>query len=378
MPEAMAAVKAALGNQAVIVRAGNVAIAGGTLVEIKAGIASKAGQVAAPQPFVAGWKRPSEPAAAPMRPRVAPKVVEHPLRAPSIAPPAHPEPIAVELAAIRRLLGRTLISPSAAVGLSGPLGDLLTSLIDSGMPAIQADELVGHVRDELSPSELADPATLRLAASRRIESTFTVDASPLSGRVVALVGPSGCGKTTSAAKLAALAKYRKGRSVALVSCDSARLGGTEHLALYAAAMDIPFATAVSVAETHDVLAQWADRDLIVIDTPGCGPRDSAPIAHLARLLQAASCQEVHLVLAASLSDWSTRAAVRSLAPLAPSRAIITKLDEAGGIGHVLSAASSARLGISYTCAGPNVPDNIEAASAARLARRMLEPTPEVV
>lgn len=153
------------------------------------------------------------------------------------------------------------------------------------------------------------------------------------------------------------------------------MGGTEHLALYAAAMDIPIATAVSVAEMHDALAQFESRDLIVIDTPGCGPRDAASIAHLARLLQAASCNEVHLVLAASLSEWSTRAAARTLAPLAPTRAILTKLDEAGGIGHVLAVAKTANLGIAYTCAGPNVPDNIEAASAARLARRMLDPTP---
>ena len=115
----------------------------------------------------------------------------------------------------------------------------------------------------------------------------------------------------------------------------------------------------------------------MIDTPGCGPRDAASIAHLARLLQAASCHEVHLVLAASLSDWATRAAAKTLAPLTPTRGIITKLDEAGGIGHILGAAKAANLGIAYTCAGPNVPDNIEAASAARLARRMLDPTPDL-
>ncbi len=363
MPEAMAAVKAALGPEAVIVQTGNVVASGGTLVEIRAGVAMKA----------RAFER--LPVEAPRERAPMPGIEIKPQRVP-VATSGPQDAVLNELAAIKRLLGRTMMSWQSAVGLSGLLGDLLTTLIDSGMPVIEADELVGHLRDELSPAELADPATLRHAAARRIESLITIDASPLSGRVVALVGPSGCGKTTTAAKLAAIGKYRRGKGVALISCDSARLGGTEHLALYAAAMDIPIATAVSAAEMQAAFAAFADRDLVIIDTPGCGPRDPALVAHLARVLQAAACEEVHLVLAANVCDWGTRAATRSLALLNPTRAIITKLDEAGGIGHILAAARAASLAFAFTCGGPNVPDNIEAASAARLARRMIDPVAE--
>jgi flagellar biosynthesis protein FlhF len=51
--------------------------------------------------------------------------------------------------------------------------------------------------------------------------------------------------------------------------------------------------------------------------------------------------------------------------------ILTKLDEANGLGNLLPLLRSSRLPLSYLTDGQNVPDDIQTAEAARLAQRIL-------
>ncbi|HVW01640.1 MAG TPA: signal recognition particle protein, partial [Planctomycetaceae bacterium] len=51
--------------------------------------------------------------------------------------------------------------------------------------------------------------------------------------------------------------------------------------------------------------------------------------------------------------------------------VLTKLDEASGMGPLLSVARRSSLPISYITTGQNVPDDIEPADAQRLARLVL-------
>ena len=58
--------------------------------------------------------------------------------------------------------------------------------------------------------------------------------------------------------------------------------------------------------------------------------------------------------------------------------ILTKLDEATGLGNVLPLVRSCGLPLSYLTDGQNVPDDIETADCRRLARLILamEPAPK--
>jgi flagellar biosynthesis protein FlhF len=51
--------------------------------------------------------------------------------------------------------------------------------------------------------------------------------------------------------------------------------------------------------------------------------------------------------------------------------MLTKLDEAPGIGGLLSVLHGCRMPLSYVTTGQNVPDDIAPANARQLARRML-------
>jgi flagellar biosynthesis protein FlhF len=51
--------------------------------------------------------------------------------------------------------------------------------------------------------------------------------------------------------------------------------------------------------------------------------------------------------------------------------ILTKLDEATGLGNILPLVRTSRLPLSYLTNGQNVPDDIEVAESMRVSRLIL-------
>ena len=70
-------------------------------------------------------------------------------------------------------------------------------------------------------------------------------------------------------------------------------------------------------------------------------------------------------------ERSLRAAVERFAMVHADRLILTKLDEADGLGGVLAVLGQADRPVSYLTTGQAVPDDIEPADRARLARLIL-------
>jgi flagellar biosynthesis protein FlhF len=114
-----------------------------------------------------------------------------------------------------------------------------------------------------------------------------------------------------------------------------------------------------------------DVDLVLIDTAGRSPRDEVKIRELAEFLAAAGPDEVHLVLSAAGGEKSLRSAVERFATVHADRLILTKLDEAEGLGGVFSVLVAANRPVSYITTGQAVPDDIEPARRERLARLIL-------
>ncbi|MHC4253169.1 MAG: flagellar biosynthesis protein FlhF, partial [Planctomycetota bacterium] len=109
-----------------------------------------------------------------------------------------------------------------------------------------------------------------------------------------------------------------------------------------------------------------------IDTAGRSHRDERRMDELGRVLEAARADEVHLVLSLAAERQSLFSAIDRFTPLGANRIILTKLDEAERAGAVLQASARARLPASYVTTGQEVPDDIEVADSARLARLVLD------
>lgn len=248
-------------------------------------------------------------------------------------------------------------------------------LLEAEVPEVLARRLVRHVADSLEPEQIHRGESVRAALCDAVESCVPI-APPIAAvagtrRVVALVGPTGVGKTTTVAKLAANFKLTHGFRPGLVTVDTYRIAAVEQLRTYAEIISLPLAVANAPAEMRRAIDELGDVDLVLIDTAGRSPRDEVKIRELADFLAAAQPDEVHLVLSAVAGERSLRAAVERFSVVHADRLILTKLDEADGLGGVLSVLGQADRPVSYLTTGQAVPDDIEPANRTRLARLIL-------
>jgi len=245
------------------------------------------------------------------------------------------------------------------------------ALLESDAPEILARRLVRLAAEVLEPEQLSDPRMVTRAIREALADMIpTAPPIPLGGgrRIIALVGPTGVGKTTTVAKLAANLKLSSSARIGLLTVDTYRIAAVEQLRTYAEIIDIPLAVADEPAAMRPALESLGDTDLVFIDTAGRSPKDELKIRELAEFLEQAQPDQVHLVLAATSSPQSLRAAVDRFAPTGVNRFILSKLDEVEQPGALLAAVALSTKPLSYITTGQTVPDDIEPADRHRLAR----------
>jgi len=249
-----------------------------------------------------------------------------------------------------------------------------TDMIELDIEEGVAQGLVERLQDELAV-ELHDTFAVRAELARLISEELTVsgpiEANPGQGRVVALVGPTGVGKTTTIAKLAANFRLRENKRVGLISVDTYRIAAVEQLRTYADIIDLPMEVVSTPREMREAVARMGDLDLVLMDTAGRSPRDEVRIQELRSMLEEAEPDEVHLVLSAVGGVRSLTSTAERFATIGTTSMIVTKLDEATGLGNLLSLSRNCGLPISYLTDGQNVPDDIQIAESERLAQLIL-------
>ncbi|MGH7138664.1 MAG: flagellar biosynthesis protein FlhF, partial [Pirellulales bacterium] len=187
-----------------------------------------------------------------------------------------------------------------------------------------------------------------------------------------LVGPTGVGKTTTIAKLAANFRLRDKRRVGLITVDTYRIAAVEQLRTYADIIDLPMQVVATAGEMRQVVRGMADLDLILLDTAGRSPKDEVKLQELAEVLAEAQPDEVHLVLSSVANSSVLARTAERFAAVGTTALILTKLDEAAGLGNLLPLLRDGALPLSYLTNGQNVPDDIAPADARRLAASMLD------
>jgi len=179
------------------------------------------------------------------------------------------------------------------------------------------------------------------------------------------VGPMGSGKTTAAAKIAARLARLTHKSAGLISTDTERPGGSALLMAYASELSMHGTEAPSASELRDRIARWNCRGPLVIDTHGCGPRDCWAIERLGETLDAAGVGETrYLVLSATEHPAIARECLKAYATIGIQGVVLTRVDQAAGIGHCLEEIRKRNVAVKYITTGERVPEDL------------MEPTPE--
>jgi flagellar biosynthesis protein FlhF len=200
----------------------------------------------------------------------------------------------------------------------------------------------------------------------------TLDASP---RVIALVGPTGAGKTTSAVKLALNEHAFGSHRVGLVTLDTYRAGAVAQLETYAEVARLPMEVVYDAADVPGALARLARCDVVIVDTPGRGPRTSDDDAPWRALLASLAPDEVHLVIPATMrTELAERLRDRLDALLGAAggdgargvtHALLTKLDEVPDDDGVATLAAQLDLPVRWIAEGQEIPVDL-APGAPRL------------
>ena len=257
--------------------------------------------------------------------------------------------------------------------LPAALFPAFTDMIETDIDEDVARELIDRLRHV--SHDLSDPQAVKSQLASIVEEelnvTGPIDASSKSGRIVALVGPTGVGKTTTIAKLAANFRLRENKRVGLITVDTYRIAAVEQLRTYADIIDLPMEVVSTTREMREAIDRLRHLDLVLMDTAGRSPRDEVRIRELKSMLAEASPDEVHLVLSAGGSVKSLAATAERFASVGTTALVVTKLDEAMGLGSLLSLGRSCQLPFSYLTDGQNVPDDIQIAKRNALAKLIL-------
>lgn len=375
MRDAVAKVKAELGDQAVIISSRQVRKGLlGSAVEISAAIDdgdenrddepapafTRGNPYANPavQPAKANESEDIEKAMAPLRSELRSlRAMVRSNNAPVPAPET--KKLEAELATLRQLVDK--LSTAAKQVAPTPVKKL--SKIDA---AIEEATPIEKASAESIADAVAGLASMRSRTEPRVNAEVPLVA-PSTARVVMLVGPTGAGKTTTIAKLAAHAALVEGRRVRLITLDTFRIGGVDQIRTFADLIGVPLTVLESASDLADDLEQNDGEDeLTLIDTAGRSPRDTGHVVELATAISSIRDLEVHLTIPAHASTRTIDELVTRYTPLSPSRLLFTKIDEQESVPELLEAPRRTRLPITWVTTGQQVPEDLEQPTAKRL------------
>jgi flagellar biosynthesis protein FlhF len=200
---------------------------------------------------------------------------------------------------------------------------------------------------------------------------FPIPEIQKSGRIMALIGPTGVGKTTTIAKLAAkygpLNSGQSPLSIRMITIDAYKIGAKAQLEDYGDMMEIPVAYIDNPRDLRREIDLYREEiDLILVDTIGRSPRDSAKLGQMKELIDVCGSKaEIHLALSASTKTSDIEHILQQFEPFNYQAVILTKLDETRHIGNVISALAERGKPVSYITDGQEAHKNINRASVVR-------------
>ena len=302
---------------------------------------------------------------------------------PATAPPeriGRPEPLASGMAQLEKKLDQVAAAIAlAALGDPARAGSAEVPEACAALVRNEVDpELVGQIAARLrAPGSGVSAAEIGLALRAEVAGRLKVDATlgqpDGRPRVVALAGPCGSGKTATLVKLAVRFGLGMHRPVHILSMDSYRVAASEQLRSYAAILGVGFQALETTAALSQALEEHANKDLVLIDTPGFGTRDLDAAQDLALFLASRRDIDTHLVLTASMRSADLSRVVDRFEIFRPAKLLFAKLDETGTFGPILNQVVRTGKPVSFLAAGQRIPEDLEPATAERILDLLTRP-----
>lgn len=205
------------------------------------------------------------------------------------------------------------------------------------------------------------------------ERAIAVTLEPGKRKTIMLVGIQGSGKTTNAAKLARYFQKR-GLKSALICADTFRPGAYAQLQQLANRINVPIYGDVKAKDSIKVvsegLKQFADKDVIIIDTSGRHKEEQELIKEMKMLENQIKPDEVMLVIDGTIGQQALAQAKAFNEATPIGSILVTKLDGSARGGGALSAVAGTGAPIKFIGTGEKVED-IEPFMPSRFVGRLL-------
>ena len=214
--------------------------------------------------------------------------------------------------------------------------------------------------DELIKEEIEEEIVLTYTPI--IKTSFTnlfnrIYKDPLNKKFIVLFGNISSGKSITAAKLAAILKFERGKNICIASLDFYKIGGSETVETFSQIMQIPF---VKIENEKDFILNkdfFEEFDHVILDTPG-NINELKEVEKFSYLISKGSNTENILVIPLTKKERLIEKDIHYFSKFNIKHLILTKYDQIESRLPIYYILSTSNYPVSYIANGVKVPEDI--------------------
>ena len=251
---------------------------------------------------------------------------------------------------------------------------------NSGMSKAHLDEIMQLTLKHMPVKMRKSPVTIKRYFNTLLKKMIPIRHEKELGmgdkKIMMFVGPTGVGKTTTIAKLAARYAFKKHKKykVGIITLDTYRIGAVEQLMIYAKMMKLSIEAVVDPDDFSEALHRLKNNDIILIDTVGSSQHDKDKVDRLNKFINISTFAsiDVNLVLSATTKYEDLKDIYNNFSILPIDTCVFTKLDETRNLGNLFSLIYNIKKPVSYLSTGQEVPDDLMVADNDYLVNNILK------
>ncbi|RUM55958.1 MAG: flagellar biosynthesis protein FlhF [Nautilia sp.] len=288
-----------------------------------------------------------------------------------------------EIANHMKLLQATvwdLNAPKRELEIPPEFSEIYAIAKNSGINKNHLDEIMRLTLKHMPLKMRKNPLTIKRYFHTLLKKMIPIrqerDLTSNTKKIMMFVGPTGVGKTTTLAKIAARYAFKKNRKykVGLITLDTYRIGAVEQLMIYARMMKLSIEAVVDPDDFSEALYRLKHNDVILIDTVGSSQHDKEKVDRLNQFINVNTFAsiEVNLVVSATTKYEDLKDIYENFSILPIDTFIFTKLDETKKLGNIFSMIYDIKKPISYFSIGQEVSDDLMVADNDYLVENLLK------